>query len=81
MSAAGNPTRTRTCTDSNVLGLPATAGIAFEDSVPGAKAAVAANLFTVGVTTTMSPATLQAVGCQHTILNYLDPHLLDGFGL
>ena len=57
------------------LGARAEAGIAFEDSVPGVTAAVAAGLFTVALSTSQSPQTLRSAGANLVIESYEDENL------
>ena len=57
------------------LGLESKVAIAFEDSPSGVKAAVAAGLATIGITTTRSPADLLAAGACSTRDDYSDPQL------
>lgn len=57
--------------------LEANAGdaLAFEDSLPGVKAAADAGIFTVGLATTQSAERLQEAGAQLVIDDYDDPRL------
>jgi HAD superfamily hydrolase (TIGR01509 family) len=50
-------------------------GLAFEDSIPGITAAKAAGIFTVGLATSQSHATLSAAGADLVIDDYTDPRL------
>ncbi|QXH33917.1 HAD-IA family hydrolase [Pseudomonas muyukensis] len=49
--------------------------LAFEDSLPGVKAAVAAGIFTVGLATTQPEQRLLEAGAQLVIADYDDPRL------
>jgi HAD superfamily hydrolase (TIGR01509 family) len=49
--------------------------LAFEDSLPGVQAAVAAGIFTVGLATTQSEARLLEAGARLVIDDYDDPRL------
>lgn len=64
------------------LGADAAHSLAFEDSVPGIKAAKAAGITTVGVATSRSAADLTTAGADIVIADFLDPRLLTlaGFG-
>jgi HAD superfamily hydrolase (TIGR01509 family) len=57
------------------LDVPAEMAIAFEDSPSGIAAAVAAGIFTVGITSSLSPDALRAAGAHDTITDYTDPKL------
>ena len=57
------------------LGVPARAALAFEDSPSGLAAAVAAGIPTVGVTSTLAPADLLALGATAAIADFTDPAL------
>ncbi|MDH0303370.1 MULTISPECIES: HAD-IA family hydrolase [unclassified Pseudomonas] len=59
------------------LGASAGQALAFEDSLPGVKAAVDAGIFTVGLATTQTPERLQAAGARLVIEHYDDPRLWD----
>ncbi len=58
------------------LGLSPTAAVAFEDSPSGVRAAVAAGIVTIGITTTRTPADLQAAGARATRADFGEPELL-----
>lgn len=49
--------------------------MAFEDSIPGLTAAKAANLYTVGLATSQSEATLLAAGADLVVEDFNDPRL------
>lgn len=53
----------------------AEAAMAFEDSIPGLTAAKAANLYTVGLATSQSEATLLAAGADLVVEDFSDPRL------
>ena len=57
------------------LGAQAKAGMAFEDSVPGVTAAVAAGLFTVALSTSQSAQTLRSAGANLVIKTFDDENL------
>ena len=57
------------------LGAAAEQGMAFEDSLPGVQAAVAAGLFTVALTTTQNAERLLGAGAHLVIDDYRDPQL------
>jgi HAD superfamily hydrolase (TIGR01509 family) len=59
------------------LDLGSEQAIAFEDSVTGVKSAVAAGLYTVGITTTHDGHTLKQAGAQRVISNFEDAELSD----
>ncbi len=59
------------------LGGEASHAVAFEDSVSGIKAAVAAGLHTVGMRTTLSDERLMAAGASRVISDFRDPELLE----
>lgn len=59
------------------LGLSPETAIAFEDSPSGVRAAVAAGIITIGITTTRSPADLQAAGARATRDDFSEPGLLN----
>ncbi|MDR6712883.1 HAD superfamily hydrolase (TIGR01509 family) [Pseudomonas hunanensis] len=57
------------------LGADAAQSLAFEDSLPGVKAASGAGIFTVGIATTQSPQRLHEAGAQLVIDDFNDPRL------
>ncbi|MDH0647917.1 HAD-IA family hydrolase [Pseudomonas sp. GD03858] len=57
------------------LGARAEQALAFEDSLPGVKAAVDAGIFTVGLATTQPPQRLREAGAGLVIEDYDDPRL------
>lgn len=57
------------------LGVKSHAALAFEDSLPGVRSAVAAGLRTVGLTTTQSSESLMQAGAHLIMSDYLDPRL------
>jgi HAD superfamily hydrolase (TIGR01509 family) len=57
------------------LGLPAARAIAFEDSAAGIAAARAADLFTVGLQSSLAAPELAALGTQAAIRDFTDPAL------
>lgn len=57
------------------LGAAADSAMAFEDSIPGLTAAKAAGLFTVGLATSQSAATLLAAGADLVIDDFTDARL------
>lgn len=57
------------------LNLPASGAIAFEDSPPGVRSAVAAGIFTVGLSTTHAPEELTQAGASLVIENFTDRRL------
>ncbi|CAK15785.1 HAD family hydrolase [Pseudomonas entomophila] len=57
------------------LGANAGQALAFEDSLPGVKAAVDAGIFTVGLATTQPAERLLEAGAQLVIADYDDPRL------
>eukprot|EP00045_Choanoeca_perplexa_P001265 m.18623 g.18623 ORF g.18623 m.18623 type:complete len:171 (+) comp10837_c0_seq2:301-813(+) len=60
-----------------LLGSSANDTIAFEDSPAGASAAVAAGIKTVGMLTSQSQATMTAVGCTLTAIDFADRTLME----
>lgn len=62
------------------LGVSAADAIAFEDSPSGLRAAVAAGIATVGLTTSQTPEALLAVGAAGIIADYRDAALWAAFG-
>ena len=63
------------------LGVDADECIALEDSAPGASAAVAAGVRTVGVLSTQPAAALTAAGCTTLVTDFDDPALWDVLGV
>jgi HAD superfamily hydrolase (TIGR01509 family) len=59
------------------LGAKAGQALAFEDSLPGVKAAVDAGIFTVGLATTQPEQRLLDAGAKLVIADYDDPRLWD----
>lgn len=59
------------------LGVSAERAIAFEDAPPGIRAAHAAKIFTVGMTTTLDEAAVKANGADLGVPNYRAPTLWD----
>jgi HAD superfamily hydrolase (TIGR01509 family) len=59
------------------LGIDANEAVAFEDSVPGVRAATGAGLFTFGVMTTQPASVLTEAGAREVIQDYEDPVLLE----
>ena len=57
------------------LGLESNQAIAFEDSPSGVRSAVAAGIFTVGVTSTQTPEALQKLGVELAIADFTDTTL------
>ncbi|WP_119139324.1 HAD family hydrolase [Pseudomonas reidholzensis] len=57
------------------LGTEAAQALAFEDSLPGVKAASGAGIYTVGIATTQTPERLMAAGAQLVIDDFNDPRL------
>jgi HAD superfamily hydrolase (TIGR01509 family) len=62
------------------LGVPANHAIAFEDAPPGLRAAHAASIFTVGLTTTLDEATVRSNGADIAIPDYRSPALWEAIG-
>ncbi len=62
------------------LGVPANHAIAFEDAPPGLRAAHAAKIFTVGLTTTLDEATVKSNGADIAIPDYRSPALWEAIG-
>ncbi|MGF1571251.1 MAG: HAD family hydrolase [Nodosilinea sp.] len=62
------------------LNMTADQAIAFEDSTTGVAAAVGAGLYTVGLTTTHSPAELDQAGAHLIVADFKDP-ALEALGL
>lgn len=58
-----------------LLGASAEASMAFEDSVPGVRAAVAAGLYTVALATSQTPQTLRDAGAHRVVDNFDDQEL------
>ncbi|MEO0410124.1 MAG: HAD-IA family hydrolase [Cyanobacteria bacterium P01_A01_bin.135] len=58
------------------LGVAADQALVFEDSPSGIRSAVAAGIFTIGVTSTHQPTALLQVGAKHTIADFEDAALL-----
>ena len=58
------------------LGASATRAVAFEDSLSGMRAAVAAGLESVGIATALDPAALRGVGASLVVRDFTDPALL-----
>jgi len=63
------------------LGVRASDSLAFEDSVPGIRAAKAAGIFTVGVATTRTEDELRAAGADLVVEDFADIRLLPMLGL
>lgn len=59
------------------LGVPADRAMAFEDAPPGIRAAHAAKIFTVGLTTTLDETTVKANGADIAVADYRAPALWD----
>lgn len=59
------------------LGAQAGNALAFEDSVPGVKAASGAGIFTVGLSTSQSVEALMAAGASLVVADFEDPRLWD----
>ncbi|WDY60123.1 HAD family hydrolase [Pseudomonas sp. PSKL.D1] len=59
------------------LGAQAGQALAFEDSLPGVKAASGAGIFTVGIATTQTPERLMAAGAQLVVDDFEDARLWD----
>jgi len=57
------------------LGAEAGQALAFEDSLPGVKAASGAGIFTVGIATTQAPERLLAAGASLVVDDFDDPRL------
>jgi len=57
------------------LGADARQALAFEDSLPGVKAASDAGIFTVGIATTQTPERLLAAGAKLVVNDFDDPRL------
>lgn len=57
------------------LGASASQALAFEDSLPGVRAAQAAGIYTVGLATTQTAARLHEAGAQLVIDDFDDPRL------
>ncbi|AVD83408.1 haloacid dehalogenase [Pseudomonas sp. SWI6] len=57
------------------LGAEAGQALAFEDSLPGVKAASGAGIFTVGIATTQTPEQLLAAGAQLVVADFADSRL------
>ena len=57
------------------LGIGPDEALVFEDSHPGIRAAKAAGILTVGLTTTLSAEALRAAGADATVGDFLDPLL------
>jgi HAD superfamily hydrolase (TIGR01509 family) len=51
--------------------------IAFEDSVSGIRAAVAAGLYVIGMTTTLDAAMLVAAGAHMAVADFTDPRIVE----
>jgi HAD superfamily hydrolase (TIGR01509 family) len=62
------------------LGVSADRALAFEDAPPGIRAAHAAKIFTVGLTTTLDEATMKTNGANIAVPNYRAPALWDAIG-
>lgn len=75
--ARGKPDPMPYLTALDLFGLPAAAAVAFEDAEPGLRAAVGAGIATVGLTTTLSAATIGALGARLAIADYRDPRLAE----
>ena len=58
------------------LGADPATSLAFEDSPPGIRSAVAAGLKTIGLRSLLDDATLRAAGASATISDYTDPALM-----
>ena len=58
------------------LGASAAQAVAFEDSLSGMRAAVAAGLESVGIATALDPAALRGVGASLVVRDFTDPTLL-----
>jgi HAD superfamily hydrolase (TIGR01509 family) len=63
-------------TGANLLGVDVAASVAFEDSRSGIRAAVAAGLTTVGMSTSLSPDALREAGAHLAVPDFTDPALL-----
>lgn len=61
------------------LGVGAEAALAFEDSLPGLRAAKAAGLFTIGLATSLTEAELTGAGADLVTQDYRDARLADLF--
>ena len=59
------------------LGVAPENGVAFEDSLSGVRSAVAAGLYTVGVTTSETKERLLEVGASVTAADFLEPQVLE----
>ena len=64
-----------------VCDVEAAEAVAFEDSPAGASAAVAANVFTVGMTTTQTGDVLKGKGCGAVFDDYTPDELWELVGL
>lgn len=63
-------------TGAHLLGVDVAASVAFEDSRSGIRAAVAAGLTTVGMSTSLSPDALREAGAHLAAPDFADPALL-----
>lgn len=57
------------------LGITASEAIAFEDSASGIRSATAAGIQTIGMTTTLNPPDLLALGADRAIADFTDPYV------
>jgi beta-phosphoglucomutase len=58
-----------------LLGVPASHAVAFEDSPSGLQAAAGSGAFAVGIATTLDAATLEAAGARLVVRDFTDPAL------
>ena len=75
--ARGKPDPLPYLTGLQLLGARAEDALAFEDSLSGVRAAVAAGIETVAITTGLEPAVLLGAGAAVTAQDFEDPLLLD----
>ena len=73
--ARGKPDPLPYLTGLERTGARAEHSVAFEDSLPGARAAVAAGLAVVGLTTTLGAAELTGVGAVLAVADFTDPRI------
>ncbi|MDH2328141.1 HAD family phosphatase [Cereibacter sp. SYSU M97828] len=57
------------------LGATASEALAFEDSIPGIRAAVAAGIRTIGIATTLGDADLRRAGAAFSVTDFHDPRI------